>query len=272
MLPLNRLPRRTAVRNRFKQSLTERRQQIGLWLSLAQPYTAELCATAGFDWLLVDGEHAPNDVRSVLAQLQAIAPYRAHPVVRVVNGDPALIKQVLDVGAQTILVPMVDTAAQAAAAVAATRYPPQGIRGVAPAVARASRWALHADYIDVANDETCLLVQAETATALQNLDAICAVDGVDGVFIGPADLAASMGHRGKSGHPEVKAAIDDAIRRIAASGKAAGILTDDNDTARHYLAIGARFVAVGIDTALLARATRTLAAEFGIAATATGEG
>ena len=254
--------------NPFKTALAQGRQQIGLWLSLAEPYTAEVCATAGFDWLLIDGEHAPNDVRSLLTQLQAVAPYRAHPVVRVVNGDTALIKQVLDIGAMTILVPMIDTAEQAAAAASATRYPPLGVRGVGAAVARASRWASRGLYLDEANDEVCLLVQAETATALKNLKAICAVDGVHGVFIGPADLAASMGHRGNPGHPAVQAAIDDAIRTITASGKAAGTLTGDAKAARHDLEIGAQFVAVGIDVTLLAQATRRLAADFGVAATA----
>jgi len=254
--------------NPFKAALARGEQQVGLWLSLAEPYTAEVCASAGFQWLLIDGEHAPNDVRSLLAQLQAVAPYPAHAVVRVVSGDAALIKQVLDVGAQTILVPMIDTPEQAAAAVAATRYPPLGIRGVGAAVARASRWAARKGYLDEANDEVCLLVQAESATALKNLRAICAVDGVHGVFIGPADLAASMGHRGNPGHPEVQAAIDDAIRTITASGKAAGTLTGDPAAGRRYLELGARFVAVGIDVTLLAQATRKLAAEFGVASVA----
>lgn len=252
--------------NPFKTALAQGQTQIGLWLSLADPYCAELCASAGFQWLLLDGEHAPNDVRSILAALQAVAPYPAHPVVRVVQGDTALIKQVLDVGAQTLLVPMVDTAEQAAAAAAATRYPPQGVRGVGAAVARASRWSARARYLDEANDEVCLLVQAESVTALKNLEAICAVDGVHGVFIGPADLAASMGHRGNPAHPEVQAAIEDAIGRISASGKAAGILTGDEAQARRYLEVGARFVAVGIDTSLLAAATRGLAQRFGVAA------
>ena len=251
--------------NPFKAALARGEAQVGLWLSLAQPYTTEVCATAGFQWLLIDGEHAPNDVRSTLAQLQAVAAYGAHPVVRVVQGDAALIKQTLDIGAQTVLVPMVETAEQAAVMAAAMRYPPQGIRGVGAAVARASRWAARRDYLDQANDEVCLLVQAESATALANLEAICAVDGVDGVFIGPADLAASMGHRGRPGHPEVQAAIDDAIRRIATSGKAAGTLTGDIALARRYLELGARFVAVGIDVTLLAQATRKLAQEFGLA-------
>ena len=255
--------------NPFKAALARGEQQVGLWLSLADPYSAELCATAGFQWLLIDGEHAPNDVRSLLNHLQALAPYPAHPVARVVHGEPALIKQVLDIGVQTVLVPMVDTAEQAAAMVAATRYPPLGIRGVGAGVARASRWSARADYLDVANDEVCLLVQAETVTALSNLEAICAVEGVDGVFIGPADLAASMGHRGHPGHPDVRAAIDDAIRRIQASGKAAGTLTGDPKLGRHYLDLGAQFVAVGIDSTLLAQATRKLATEFGVGASST---
>lgn len=250
--------------NPYKAALQRREPQIGLWLSLANPYTAEVCATAGYQWLLIDGEHGPNDVRSILPQLQAVAPYPAHPVVRAVDGNPALIKQLLDIGVQTLLVPMVDTAEQAAALVSATRYPPQGTRGVGAGVARVSRWAARADYLDVANDEICLLVQAETKTAIDNLAAICAVDGVHGVFIGPADLAASMGHRGNPGHPDVQAAIEGAIRTIVASGKAAGTLTADNALARRYLELGATFVAVGIDVTLLAGGTRKLAEEFGV--------
>lgn len=252
------------MRNPFKSALRRGEKLIGLWLSMAQPYSAEVCATAGFQWLLIDGEHAPNDVRSTLAQLQAVAAYPGHPVARVVNGDPALIKQLLDIGLQTLLVPMVDTPEQAASLVAATRYPPDGLRGVGAAVARASRWGARRDYLDTANDDTCLLVQVETAKALGNLQRICAVDGVDGVFIGPADLAASMDHRGRPGHPAVQAAIESAITTIVASGKAAGTLTGDTALARRYLELGASFVAVGIDVTLLAQGTRRLAAEFGL--------
>ena len=250
--------------NAFKAALARGEPQVGLWLSMANPYTAEICATAGFRWLLIDGEHSPNDVRSILAQLQAVAPYPAHPVVRAVIGDPVLIKQLLDIGARTLLVPMVDTADQARAIAAATRYPPQGIRGVGAAAARAARWGARAGYLNEANDEVCLLVQAETATALSNLEEICAVDGVHGVFIGPSDLAASMGHRGNPGHPEVQEAIERGLRRIAAAGKAPGILTPDTTLARRYLACGATFVAVGLDAVLLAQAARKLAAEFGV--------
>lgn len=250
--------------NPFKHALAGGQSQIGLWLSLAHPYAAEACATAGFHWLLIDGEHAPNDVRSTLAQLQAVAAYAGQPVVRAVTGDAVLIKQLLDIGVQNLLVPMVDTPEQARALVAATRYPPQGVRGVGAAVARASRWGARRGYLDLANDEICLLVQAETRTALANLEAICAVDGVDGVFIGPADLAASMGHRGMPSHPDVQAAIEGAIRTVAASGKAAGTLTADPAAARRYLELGAAFVAVGIDLTLMLGAARKLATEFGL--------
>jgi 4-hydroxy-2-oxoheptanedioate aldolase len=253
----------TPAGNPFKAALQAGTPQIGLWLSMASPYMAEVSATAGFDWLLIDGEHSPNDLQSTLAALQAIAPYPSHPIVRVVQGSEHLIKQVLDIGAQTILVPMVDTAAQAAHMVAATRYPPQGVRGVGSAIARASRWNARSDYLAVANDETCLLVQAESTTALANLAAICAVEGVDGVFIGPADLAASLGHRGNASHPEVQAAIEGAIKIITASGNAAGILTGDAAQGRHYLALGCSFVAVGVDVLVYAHAARALAKEMG---------
>lgn len=251
-------------RNPFKVKLSAGEKLIGLWLSLASPYSTEVCATAGFDWLLVDNEHAPNDVRSTLAQLQAIAPYASHAVVRAVNGDAAMIKQLLDIGAQTLLVPMVDTEEQARGLVAATRYPPEGVRGVGAAIARASRWDATRDYVDKANDQVCLLIQVESVLGLSNLERLCAVDGVHGIFIGPADLAASMGHRGRAGHPEVQGAIDEAIRTIVASGKAAGTLTGDLAIARHYLELGATFVAVGIDVTLLAQETRRLVGEFAL--------
>lgn len=185
--------------NTFKRALAEGKPQFGLWAALADAYVTELLATAGFDWLLIDNEHAPNDVRSTLAQLQAVAAYASHPVVRPVRSDSALIKQLLDIGAQTLLLPMIDTAEQAADAVAATRYPPQGIRGVGSALARASRWNRIPDYLNTAADELCVLVQVETVQGLDNLSAIAAVDGVDGVFFGPADLSASMGLLGKPG-------------------------------------------------------------------------
>ncbi|HWP10603.1 MAG TPA: 4-hydroxy-2-oxoheptanedioate aldolase [Ramlibacter sp.] len=251
--------------NTFKQALREKRAQIGLWVGLADHYSAEICAGAGFDWLLLDGEHAPNDLRTLLQQAQVIAAYPAtHAIARVPVGHghvgTALVKQYLDLGIQTLLVPMVDTAQQAADLVRAMRYPPDGIRGMGGA--RASRWGRYPNYAREANAQVCLLVQAETRQALANLDAIAATDGVDGVFIGPADLSASLGHVANPGHPQVRAAIDDAIKRITGAGKAAGIITTDDALARHYLELGATFVAVGLDNNLLARATSQLAARF----------
>ncbi len=248
--------------NTFKRALRAGEQQIGLWLGLASPYTAEILGGAGFDWLLIDGEHAPNNVPSILAQLQALAPYPVSPVVRVAWNDPVRIKQVLDLGVQTLLVPMVQSAEEAAAAVAATRYPPHGIRGVGSALARASRWNRIPDYVTRANGEMCVLVQVESRAGLEHLDAIAATEGVDGVFIGPADLAADLGHLGKPNHPDVQAAIADAIARIARAGKAPGILSGDVAQSRRFMALGTRFTAVGVDTTVLARGAEALAAQF----------
>ena len=251
--------------NAFKQALKDKHPQIGLWMGLASDYSAEICALAGFDWLVIDGEHAPNNLSSILAQLKTLAAYPdSHAVARVPVGDTALIKQYLDLGAQNILVPMVDTPEQAAQLVRAMRYPQNdgqgGVRGMAGA--RASRWGHYADYYQRANEEVCLLVQVETVQALNNLDAIAATPGVDGVFIGPADLSAAMGHVGNPGHPEVQAAIENAIARILKAGKAPGILTADEALAKHYLSLGAVFVAVGLDTQILVRQTTALAARF----------
>jgi len=252
----------TSVLNPFKAALAAGEPRIGFWLSMADAYLAEVSATAGFHWLLIDNEHAPNDLRTTLAQLQAVAPYGAEPVVRPVSADTATIKRLLDIGARTLLVPMIETADAARAVVSAVRYPPVGIRGVGSAVGRASRWSARTDYLEVADSEVCVLVQAESVTALANLEAICDVEGLDGVFIGPADLAASMGHRGKPNDPEVREAIDHAIRTIVASGKAAGTLTSDLVLARHYLELGCTFVATGVDILMFAHAARRLAREF----------
>jgi 4-hydroxy-2-oxoheptanedioate aldolase len=251
--------------NPFKQAIAEKRPQIGLWLGLANHYTAEICAGAGFDWLLIDGEHSPNDLRSILQQAQVIAGYpQTHAIARIPVGQghigTTIIKQYLDLGIQTLLVPMVDTAQQAEAIVRAMRYPPDGIRGMAGG--RASRWGRYPNYAKEANAQLCLLVQAETQQALDNLEAIAAVDGVDGIFIGPADLSASLGYVGNAGHDAVRGAIESAIRRINKTGKAAGILHNDEAEARKCLALGATFVAVGQDTVLLAKSTSALAARF----------
>ena len=248
--------------NAFKTALRAGRPQIGLWLGLADAYVSELLASTGYDWLAVDAEHAPNDLRSVLAQLQALAPYPVQAVVRTACGDAVLLKQYLDIGAQTLLVPMVESAEQAARIVAATRYPPAGIRGVGSAVARASRWNQIEDYVHRCGPEICLLVQVESVAGLDNLPAIAATEGVDGVFFGPADLAASLGLLGKTGDQRVQDAIVRGIGTVRAAGKAAGILTADPALARKYLDAGALFVAVGIDTLLLTRSARELRALF----------
>ena len=259
--------------NTFKAALKNKQAQIGLWLGLADSYSTEICAGAGFDWLLVDGEHSPAEPRAVLQQLQAIAAYPAsHPICRIPMGHghvgDMLIKQYLDLGVATLLVPMVDTPEQAQKIVQASRYPQnddvgsptRGYRGMAGA--RASRFGRLANYANEANDQICLLVQAESQLALNNLDAIAAIDGIDGIFIGPADLSASLGYVLQPTHPVVQAAIEDAIKRIVKAGKAAGILTPDEALARHYLDLGATFVAVGLETNLLVRHTSALAARF----------
>ena len=252
--------------NTFKQALRDRKPQIGLWAGLASAYTSEIIAGAGFDWLLIDGEHAPNTLQTTLSQLQSVAAYPVAPVVRPAWNDPVQIKQILDTGAQTLLVPMIQSADEARAAVAAVRYPPAGIRGVGSALARSSRWNRIPNYLERANDEMCVLVQIETPRGVDALEAILAVDGVDGAFIGPADLSASMGYLGQPEHPEVVKAIDDAILRIVRSGKAAGILHSGVERAKHYLSLGATFVAVGVDATLLARAAEQLAGQFKSAA------
>jgi len=247
--------------NPFKRALQERRQQIGLWLGLADSYSAEICAGAGFDWLVVDAEHGPQDLRGIVAQLQAIDCHPpAHAVLRVPAADDVILKQHLDLGAQTILVPMVDTADQAAAVVRACRYPPAGIRGVA--FARASQWGRRSNYLRESDEQLCVVVQVETVSALDNLEAIAAVEGIDGVFIGAADLSASMGYIGQPLHPVVQQTVIEAFQRILAQGKAPGTLAFDEASAWRYLDGGGVFVAVGADTALLARETSRLAERF----------
>jgi 4-hydroxy-2-oxoheptanedioate aldolase len=247
--------------NPFKRALAGGKPQIGLWSSLSSNYTVEVIAGAGFDWILLDSEHSPADVENLLTQLQAAAPYPTHPVVRVPWNDMVNIKRVLDIGAQSLLIPYVQTAEEARSAVAYTRYPPKGVRGVA-GTTRATRFGRVKDYAQRAHEEICVLVQVETQPALDNIEAICAIEGVDGVFIGPADLHASMGHAGEIANPKVKPMIDDAIRRIRKAGKAPGILTPNEADARHWLECGALFVAVGADVGILARGAEALAAKF----------
>jgi 4-hydroxy-2-oxoheptanedioate aldolase len=248
-------------RNTFKHALAAGGQQIGIWSTLATNVTVELIAAAGFDWMLLDMEHSPNELESVVGQLQAAQPYRTHAVVRVPWNDPVLLKRILDIGAQSVLVPMIDDAEQAKAAVAAMRYPPRGIRGVG-GTTRATRWGRIAGYPHKAEGELCILLQVETQTALGNIEAIAAVDGVDGIFVGPADLHASFGHVGERHHAEVWPHIENAIRRIRAAGKAPGFLTSSETDARRVMELGAQFVAVGSDAALLASASDSLCRRF----------
>jgi 4-hydroxy-2-oxoheptanedioate aldolase len=249
-------------KNSFKAALKARQARNGIWMALADPTCTEICASAGFDAVVIDGEHAPNDIPKILENLRAAGNHPAHAIVRPVIGDVNAIKQILDLGAQTLIVPMVETAEQAEKLVRAMRYPPFGIRGVAGSIVRASGYGRQPKYLAEADGEICLIVQVETTTALGNIEAIAAVDGVDGLFIGPADLSSSMGHRGNPGHPEVQAAIDGAIRRIRAAGKAPCILTTDVAAAKHHFELGCLFVAVGVDVAMLAKATADLAAQF----------
>ena len=248
--------------NLFKRKIKTSQTQFGLWMGLPNAICAEIGAGAGFDWLLIDAEHAPYDLKDIQSHLQAIAPYQVPALVRPAEGRTALLKQLLDVGAQSLLIPMVDTAEQARQLVQDVRYPPAGIRGLGTSMARAARWNTVDAYLQKANEEICLIVQAETVTAMNNLEEIVAVEGVDGVFIGPSDLSASMGYIGKPGHPEVVAAIEKGFEIIKAAGKAAGVLAVDPKLARDFARKGASFVGVGVDAALLVNATRALAAEF----------
>lgn len=248
--------------NRFKKALKEDKKLFGLFMGIPNTTIAELCAGAGFDWILVDGEHGTFDLQSIMTHLQVIAPYPVSSIVRVVEGQTAIIKQVLDVGAQTVLVPMVDTAEQAEQVVRACKYPPAGVRGLGTALARAAQWNRIPDYLHKANDEICVIVQIETVTALKNIDAISAVEGVDAIFIGPSDLSASMGFIGQADHPEVVEAVCQGIKSINSVGKQAGVLAVTKDLVENYSEAGAKFIGVGVDTALFSNATKKLAADY----------
>lgn len=249
-----------APKNSFKQKLLNAENQFGCWVGLADSYAAEISASAGFDWLLIDGEHAPNDLRSILSQLQVIGASNSHPIVRLPIGETYLIKQALDAGAQSLLIPMVESGEQARELVRATRYPPNGVRGVGSALARASVFNAIPDYLTTADEQICLIVQLETKAGVDALDDILAVEGVDGVFIGPSDLAADMDMLGKHDSPEMQAMTNSLLQRIKASGKAPGILALSNHSIDQALASGACFIGVGIDVLLFAQSMRQLAA------------
>ena len=246
--------------NHFKHAIAAGRPQIGLWCSFPTHHTVEVLCRSGFAWLLLDMEHSPNDMGTLHTQLMATAGGTATPIVRAPWNDMVMIKRCLDVGAQTLLLPYVQTAQEATNAVAYTRFPPEGLRGVASST-RAAGYGRIKNYLNLAQKEICVLVQAETKKSLDNLEAICNVDGIDGVFIGPNDLAADLGHRGDIPHPAVQRAITDAIKRIRACGKAPGILVGEADGQR-MLDLGALFVAVGADSGLLRMAADALVAKF----------
>lgn len=248
-------------KNSFKHAIHAGRQQIGFWCAIPSNYTTEILATAGFDWLLLDTEHAPNELPNVHSQLQSVVGGTAHPIVRVPWNDSVTLKRVLDVGAQSVLIPMVQSAEEARAAVAATRYPPHGIRGYASA-SRATQFGRIADYCTHYADEMCVLVQVETIEALEKVEEIAAVPGVDGIFIGPGDLSASMGYLHQPAHPEVVAVIEQGIGRIRAAGNRAGILVGDHALGQRYIAAGSIFTAVGVDAAVFARTADGIARQY----------
>ena len=247
--------------NRFKRALASGKRQIGIWSSSGSPAAVEMIAHAGFDWVLLDTEHAPNELPDIMHQMRAMMGSTPEPIVRPAWNDLVLLKRFLDAGAQTLLIPFVQNEEEALAAVRATRYPPHGNRGVSVST-RANRYGRVTEYFRRVHDEICVLVQLETGAALERLEAIAAVDGVDGIFIGPSDLAAALGHLGNPGHPEVQTAIRSAIERSQAAGKPAGILAPVEEDARRYLEWGALFVAVGADMGLLRKAADELARRF----------
>lgn len=247
--------------NPFKRKLLARTRQIGLWAALGSSICTELCAAADFDWLLIDAEHGVNDVATVLAQLQAAAAYRTQAVVRLPSDEAALIKRYLDIGAQTLMIPMVESGAEAQMLADAVAYAPVGIRGLAT-MTRAARWSRMPDYVATAREHICMIAQIESVAGIENLDAIAAVDGIDSLFVGPADLAASMGYPGQAGHPAVVAEIWRSLERITAANKPAGIFTVDEALARECLSRGYAYAAVGADAILLSRAVDDLRARF----------
>jgi 4-hydroxy-2-oxoheptanedioate aldolase len=254
--------KRAAVRlpvNRFKAALRDPCVQLGLWLSLGSTISAEIGATAGFDWLLADGEHGPNDALTITEQLRAVGEYPVSFVARARDGTGTSIGPLLDAGVQTIMVPKVGSARQAEAIVRQLRYPPAGDRGVAIGSVRASRWGAIGDYISQAAEQLCLIIQVETRAGLANLASLAGVEGIDGIFIGPNDLAAALGHPGEPSHPKVQAAIADAISVLASAGTPAGILVRNIEDVGRYAAMGCRFIAVGSDVGTLARGLRELA-------------
>ncbi len=245
------------MKNRLKERLQTEDISYGLWNTIVDTYVGEICASAGYDWVVIDAEHAPFDERTILSQLQSMAAYTETQVlVRPPSGNPVLLKKLLDFGVQSFVIPMIETREQAEEMVRAVLYPPEGIRGVAPALARASRWGTIEDYAKNANQEICLILQIESKTGIDNLEEISQVKGVDGLFIGPADLAASYGHIGDADHPEIEHIIQNALGTIRRSGKTAGILALGEQEIQSYMEQGANFIGIGVDLLMLASQVR----------------
>lgn len=249
--------------NKFKQKLNSRAEvQFGLWLGLADPIASEISAGAGFDWLLIDDEHAPFEIKSILSSLQAIAAYDVHPIIRPLNHDPDRLKKLLDIGVQNFLIPMVNSYEEVEHIVQSLMFPPRGIRGLGTSLSRAAKWSRVTDYVHRANDEICLIIQVETLKAIENLEQILTHDLLDGVFIGPSDLAADMGYLGQPSHPEVVLVVNEALQKISEAKKSAGVLVVKPDLVRVYQEKGATLIGVGTDTGLLAAATQSLASSY----------
>ncbi|HEJ9096787.1 2-dehydro-3-deoxyglucarate aldolase [Serratia odorifera] len=247
--------------NRFRQSLQQGETLIGCWSALGNPISTEVLGLAGFDWLVLDGEHAPNDITTFVPQLMALKGSDSAAVVRPPCNEPVIIKRLLDIGFHNFLIPFVESEQQALQAVASTRYPPAGIRGVSVSH-RSNGYGTVADYFATINDNVSVLVQIETQAGVDNLDAIAAVDGVDGIFVGPGDLSAALGYLGQPNHPEVQAVIRHIFDRAKTAGKPSGILAPAEADARRYLQWGAQFVAVGSDLGVLRNATQALCDRF----------
>lgn len=247
--------------NHFKQALVNRQKRIGCWSALASPITTEILGLAGFDFILLDGEHAPNDVQTFIPQLMALKDSRSVPVVRPPVNDPIVIKRLLDIGFYNFIIPFVETKEEAELAVASTRYPPEGIRGVSVGH-RSNAYGTIKDYFQHINDNICVVVQIESQKTLDNLDGILSIDGVDGVFVGPSDLAAALGHLGNAAHQDVQAAIKTVFEKAHAAGKTVGILAPAHEDAERYLEWGANLVAVGSDLGVFKAATQTLCQQF----------
>lgn len=247
------------IHNRFKAALHAGKKQYGIWNGIPHSYAAEILAGAGFDWVLIDAEHGPFTMDQIIIQVQAMSRYEVSPILRMRNADPIYLKPLMDAGLQSFIIPMVESGETAELMAQALRYPPAGTRGVGTALARAAQWNRVNNYFKTADGEMCLITQVESVKGVAALDEILEVDGVDVVFMGPADLAGSMGHLGNPGHPEVKAVVNDCLHKIVAAGKIPGVLTSSKELIADYTAKGAKMIGVGLDTIILAKATKELA-------------